>query len=504
MSNSLNYSTMVDIYESIKNKDPLDNINYIETSIKNGYFDQSKTAKVLACCLAIKNKDILEYLSLMFQQEHISLISVLKAVYILDTQRYLNQLEKKRENLVKRGAKQTKIHKIEKLIKNNTNLDEGLGKTKGFKLNGAMCRRVINYFLGELSKNQLEKYAISMSNRQWQRLADILHVTEEDFRLGWFLEWIFDESKVPEHSIVSKIRNINSEEKAIEFIKNTELEYKVIRNLFREKKISFTQTMKNLVNIDPETYIWYYEDLTTPENDKKFMGKLNNLDLGCGKLIERITTIRSLGSLDLCNSLKPVAENYLNKLKIDIGKVSILGDSSASMGIAIKTSAIIGCVVSNICNADIRLFDKEDRKLNTPRNVNEVIELINTFRTRGATAPVVSLVPYYKNKEKVDTFIVVTDEEENITSEGDGFGPYKKVYKGDTFTDLFKKYLEEVNNKVNLVYVSFTQNGVDGQMVKELKTKIPGYERLMVFKVDKNKPDLTKIDKIINYISELK
>lgn len=41
-----------------------------------------------------------------------------------------------------------------------------------------------------------------------------------------------------------------------------------------------------------------------------------------------------------------------------------------------------------------------------------------TIKTRGSTIPAASLMPFYKKKEVVKTFVVVTDEGENGQMDG--------------------------------------------------------------------------------------
>lgn len=501
----LSNNTIVDIYETLKNKETLDNILKIQEGVKENFIDNTKMAKIISCALALNDTNLLQYLSLMFQKEEISLMSVLRAVYILDTQRYLKELEKKKQKLEKTKAKHGKINNITRLINMNTNLDEGMGKTSGFKLNGSVSRRVIKYFINTLERELLEKYAISMPNRQWQRLADILHIKKSDFQLNWFSDWIFDSNKVPEDSIVFKLKNIKTQQNLLDIIDDINVDYKALRLLIEQNRIYPTDELKNKMtkDMDEKTYIWYWEELNTKQNDEKFIESIskNGIDMSCGKTIERILTIRNYGSLNMCEGLKKSANEQLNKLKVDLGKVAILGDASASMNVAIKTASIIGCVLSQVCDAEIRLFNTKDIPLPKPKNVNDVIELTKQFKANNATAPAVSLVPYYENKQKVDIFIVVTDEEENTSSTGKSNWYNKGNVDGYMFAELYKKYIEEINPSTKLVFISFTQPGVKSQMELDIYKHIPAYENLSVYKVDRNRPDLGKLEKIIHEIS---
>ena len=122
---------------------------------------------------------------------------------------------------------------------------------------------------------------------------------------------------------------------------------------------------------------------------------------------------------------------------------------------------------------------------------------MNTYKL---TAPAASLYPYYIDKKKIDVFIVVTDEEEN----GTHLGQWRSSNNGFMFAELFKKYLEEINPMTKLVFISFTNTGIKGQMENEINKVIPFYsENMLIFKFDTHRPDLTKLDKIIAQISSL-
>ena len=61
------------------------------------------------------------------------------------------------------------------------------------------------------------------------------------------------------------------------------------------------------------------------------------------------------------------------------------------------------------------------------------------------------------------------------------------------------------NSEAKLVFVSFTQPGVDGFMVTSIKEHIPGFdEKMLVFKMDTQRPDLSKLDKILTRLMEWK
>jgi hypothetical protein len=138
----------------------------------------------------------------------------------------------------------------------------------------------------------------------------------------------------------------------------------------------------------------------------------------------------------------------------------------------------------------MHLFREKDELIKeSPKNVSDVLNMMAKFQANGGTNPAASLNPYLQRKEIVKTFILVTDEEEN-----------GKI-NNQTFTDLFKQYRETVY-PANLVFVSFLKTNQDGQMVRELKNKIPGIEKdIIQFILSNKNPDLRKLDELLNTLS---
>ena len=93
----------------------------------------------------------------------------------------------------------------------------------------------------------------------------------------------------------------------------------------------------------------------------------------------------------------------------------MIGDASGSMEVAIRTSTIIASLLTAITSAKLVFFNTENRDAPyLPTNVEEALELAITTTASGGTAPAASLWPFYEKKEVVKTFIMVTDEEENV------------------------------------------------------------------------------------------
>ena len=94
--------------------------------------------------------------------------------------------------------------------------------------------------------------------------------------------------------------------------------------------------------------------------------------------------------------------------------IVVIGDASGSMEVAIRTSTIIAGLLTALTSAKLCFFNTENRYAPyLPKNIGEVVQLAVDTRAGGGTTPAASLWPFYKEKEVVKTFIMVTDEEEN-------------------------------------------------------------------------------------------
>jgi len=166
----------------------------------------------------------------------------------------------------------------------------------------------------------------------------------------------------------------------------------------------------------------------------------------------------------------------------------VLGDGSYSMDVAIRTATIIASVLTVLSQAELKFFNvRTVEPPKYPQNATDVIEVASRVAADGMTAPACALWPYYVQKKTVKFFVVVTDEIENIKFESRHY-----------FPDLFLKYYEEVY-PAKLIFVSFLENPNNkGRMVKSLEHM--GFEVLQ-FRLDGNRPDLTKLDTLLGLLS---
>lgn len=451
----------------------------------NNNFTVIELAKILVASLIRNDK---QFASCLLKDERYDLPIILKCCDILDSRRVCIQLEKKTDKI--KNIKKLGKHKA--LIANLKTLSEGII----MGLSSSKTKFIKNHWIKQLSKDRLEYMAMLYSTKHWRWIIDLLHLKPSDFQLEWFTEYIFT-NKYPNNSIVNICSSLDNKN-----IKEVLLEYKLPYEYLKLKH-------QNLLNDDIKKIIATYislADLIRHWNDFDINDIVNltyyrlingeELNMPYGELMKRIQNMREniiKSSLvnKLIDKLIDLAEFKLCNYHITIEQpIVVFGDASGSMDIAIKTSSIITSILVKLCNAKMHLFrDKDEIIEDTPKNVNDVLTMMEKFKAHNATAPVFSLLPYYIRKEVIKTFILVTDEEEN------------GKYENKDFADIFKLYREEVY-PAKLVFVSFLKNNQDGQMVKKLKQIIPGIEKdIIQFIFNSKNPDLRKLDALLNMLS---
>jgi hypothetical protein len=522
-------SNLIDHYE-YQDKQLFETIkDTLVNCFEHGICSQTTKCRILACALARKDHELIKFLML---SNVYGLKEILRTCFMLDYKRYVNQLKKKLKILEKQKNKpETKIKKTIKEIDQNEKMGQGMGSTDGFSLSGSKLRTIRKAWVQKVPKEVLEYDAMSMPLRQWQRLANMLHIRKEDFQLEWFLEYLFDNSKAPKDSMLGEFNEIK-QDNFIQFVSKYKPPYSSLRGMIKMKKLEMTDELKTLIvsYTKLDDVLWYWEELNNDDVNKEIIKKIEygeKIELNYGKLMERLLVIREKGCYQVYKKLIEIAESKLGNYKINLGNsVAVFGDASSSMDIAIKTSNIISSLLSTLCDSKLHFFNDKDKEVDPPKNVDEVIEFSNKYKASGCTAPVASLVKYYDAKIIVNTIIIVTDEEENTTTTGNwfatDFGYQTYDYqsdddqhtntednfdpaKGYSFSKLMKKYINEVNSDIRIVFITFWKSTEDGFMVKQLRKDIPMIdEKMMQFKMDLKRPDLTKLDKIIYTLSNWK
>ena len=445
-------------------------------------------ARALAAAIARHDHDLTRMMLKL--PDVFGMVEVTKALSMLDANRQLKRNEARLAKLT--DLKETKEHKV----KNSkfAKLKSTIGNLQSLKvkgsLSGAVARQIQRWTI-TIPKDELEFYALHYPKEPWKAVADLCHLNpKKHFQLDWFLPYCFG-ADAPEGSLAYQCSQL-TKENLNEVLQTVNIPYAYLKKL----KDWFDDDTKKLIatNQDLSTIIWWFEDLQCKGVNEIIETKLDageKIKFSYGKLMERIFTLRSKAPPKLVNKLMSLAETNLREISLTLeSPIAVLGDKSASMSVCVKTSNIIASLLAMICDAHINFFDnKLVEPPFYPKDVASVLELSDTIKAGCSTAPAASLLPFYEKKHKINTFIVVTDEEENTSCKS-----------GDHFDTLFTKYADEVH-KAKLVFVSFLSSQTDdGQMVKKLK-KAGFSELVQQFRFDQSRPDLTKLDHMFAVLS---
>lgn len=470
----------------------------------------SQNARVRALAAAWARHD--HKLADVFLMNRVSfgLVEVLKAVNILDAGRQIRVIEKKLKLMehYKVKVKPQKLNKHKSAINNLKAIQPKVGSASG-----AVCKH-IQRWVRKFTTDELEYIALFYPTEPWKQLADICHFNPaKDFTaLPWFLGYCFG-NDAPEGTMVHRCKAV-TQETVNNLLKEFNIPYSHIKAfssaLTTESKTKLAHTEKL------DTIIWYYEDLQCKELDAAVEKRLNDgesVSLNNGKMLERLLTIKmiregipqnrgygywnaqpqveaDLTKASFIHKLIPLAQERLEKISLSLeSPIVVIGDRSASMNVAVRTSTIIASILTVVVQAKLVFFNTENMDIpeeKMPTNVDSILEMAVNINADGGTAPAASLFPFYEKKQEIKTFIIVTDEEENT------------AFNGFRFAELYDKYYKEVY-PANLVFVSFLHNQhAKGQMVMALQAK--GYDPLQ-FKLDNQRPDMTKLDNLFGLLS---
>lgn len=480
--------------------------------------DIAQNARVRALAASWARKDHVFADSLISIRSHYTLAEVLKAVTLMDAGRAARVIEKKLKRLQcsKTKVSNKKIGALKSEHDNLLKLKPSVGSATGAVI------KHIKQWVRSFTKPELEFFALHFPTEPWKKLADICHFNPEmDFpSLPWFLKFCYGE-RAPEDSIVSSCKDL-TKGNVNELVQSFEIPFTHVKNWIRHLTDDSKKAIALREKID--TLLWYYEDLVCKSLDEVLLDRLGNghsVTLATGKLMDRLLALKMIrdgiptdpdkiyfewdwdkfpegprqqtyttdeSKAPFLKHLIEIADKNISNIRLPLeSPIVVMGDASASMEVAIKTSVIIAGILTRITSAKLVFFDEFTRDAPyLPTNMTQVLELALSTKADNCTAPAASLLPFYTNKEVVKTFIVVTDEGENEPCEG-----------GFWFADLFDKYYKEVYPS-KLVFISFLNQHTPGRMVRDLKEK--GYKP-MQFILDACKPDLTKLDHLIATLS---
>ncbi|XP_005093329.1 uncharacterized protein LOC101861104 [Aplysia californica] len=465
----------------------------------------TQNARIRALAMAWARGDTELAKTLLQLRSQFGLVEVLRAISMLDAGRQMRVLEKRMKCLQLSGNKVSpqKIGKLKSDIDNLRRIKPPIGTASG-----SVCKQVAAWVRGFTSE-ELEFCAIHFPKDPWKKLADICHLNPtKDFpSASWFLPHCFGTASPPDGSSPALCQNVTSEN-VNSLVGECEIPYSVVKQYKQHLTPESKERIAEMEKLD--TVLWYYEDLCCPQVDAVLLKRLRAKDpvnLPNGKLLERLMTILLLrrpelnqtygnsqyqgepeGEDNFFSLLIELAEPRLTSIRLSLeSPVVVIGDASSSMCVAIRTSTIIASLLTSICSAELVFFNSENIEAPfVPKTVGEMLRLAVTMKACGSTSPAASLYPYYEAKKKVNTFIMVTDEEENTNSHG------------FLFTQLYKKYCEEVH-PAYLVFVSFLRSQhAQGQMIKSLEAE--GFSPKQL-RLEGSRPDLTRLDDLFAQMS---
>eukprot|EP00742_Colponemidia_sp_Colp-10_P002000 GILJ01002135.1.p1 GENE.GILJ01002135.1~~GILJ01002135.1.p1 ORF type:complete len:641 (-),score=94.64 GILJ01002135.1:147-2000(-) len=449
-------------------------------------------ARVYAALWHCKKIDLLDRLQAL--PGVFTVVEILKAVKLLDSGRQIRALQKKLARLELNGARSKTLGKVRAQINDTSvELSEGTGAS------GALARR-IKRWTSQIPEERLEFFLMQYPAEPWQQLADICHLSPNDFKLNWFLKAIHGE-EIEGSPLVQIIKNISPS--AVDNIglllrSNPRLAdyYSTIRIKIGSTPLPADAKREFVARAPLLEVIWWYHDLHSGDETEKILeARLQSGERLADssrsnycKLMERLLFFRER-KYKFAPLFMPIVSNKLEDMDAPSTNMKsvVIGDASSSMQMAIRIASIIGSLLSVYLHADLNFFTTVNIKPPVvPRTAEDVVLVSETVKAHGATAPAASLYPYYERKEKVDLFVIVTDEEEN------------RSFQGFRFAQLFKKYLETVHESAKVMLVSLISNNTVGQMRGDLEAI--GITPLQ-FVFDKARPDLSKFDSVLGILS---
>lgn len=435
-------------------------------------------ARALAAAWARRDEDLSEQL---LAHPLWDLTAVARAVQLLDSGRKARALRRRIARLEAEGRVRPRRLGALRSTLNDLTREGEVGS-----LSGALARRVRRW-VRTLPAERLTYYALSFPLAPWQALADLCHLSPADFQLPWFLPLAFG-APPPAGSVLAACAAAQPQElPALAALH--QIPYSALRARLpaAQHPPALREAVAAYESLD--TLLWFYEELRCPATDTRIAQRLAAGEapgFGYGKLMERLFAARDLKT-PFWEGLLPVAERGVARHALSITPpVVVLGDASSSMTVAIRVATIIGSVLTVLARADLRFFNQAlIAPPRVPRAIADVLHVADQIRADGSTAPAAALWPSLERREVVQSFLVVTDEEENTACQA------------LRFDAMLARYREEVH-PAQVVFISFLDQRQPGQMVTALKQKGIPYRQ---FRLDARRPDLTKLDEILGHLS---
>ena len=212
--------------------------------------------------------------NLLIHKEWKGLPEILRACKFLDSPRKVKFLQKKIAQLQNSNSKNSLINKFQLQL---TECREFHFEDQKTSLSSSIIKRIKNW-VNKIPEKDLQFWALQMPSAPWRELSDLIHLSPNDFKLDWYLKFIYgttppqnslavvgkqihggnvkslcEEFKIPYSFIRKQIKNISID------VKQTVASYE---NIGKINKIKFFFN-KKLKKKKKEVLLWYYEELVT-------------------------------------------------------------------------------------------------------------------------------------------------------------------------------------------------------------------------------------------------
>jgi len=473
----------------------------------------SGATKARVCALFFAHKHFKEADKLLKQLSPSEVVNMIK---LLDAPRKMNATKAKLQLLESRAEQTKKADlkpnqsvqrvkaKTRKKIKFQISMLERECLSTGGVTN-AIAKRIRRYCQA-IPDHKLVFFLLNFPTEPWAQLADVVHLRPSDFALDYFLAACHGQGELPPSSLVATARDCAAADlpRLLEAHPALRRCYSYLRKRF-EGALPPAARLAVAQLAPLEDVLWFFEELHTGAGgegvERAVAARLaagepiaasGRERSSYGKLMERLLTFRKLGLADITSHIEAYADRRMAGIRLagaDKARVAVLGDCSASMEVAIETSSILGSLLSACLRAELVFFN--DRLVFpsvAPAGARDVVAVTREVRAERCTSPARALYKYYKMKQPVDLFVVVSDEEENTPCEG------------MMFADLFAKYRAEVHPRAQVFLASFLEGppGFLGKLRAALRAKGVGCRQ---FKFDRRRPDLSKLPHLLGMLA---
>jgi len=451
------------------------------------------------------------------------IVDIEKALTVLDRPRIIRQLRKKIASIERSTSKQQpqqrtgepkrKKHKVQRLqntLKETIKLMEDSSSSttnpavqelvSSSSVSGALSRK-IRQWAKTIPSDYLEYVLLELPKKSWKTVADLVHFRPSDFQVPYFLYDIYDQ-EIPNDCFVSQMREFSSYHNIAQQYPQIYKLYSYLRGRVKNENAIMIDLAQN---IDLDTFLWHYNDFHRIKECQVIMEeRLSDVPMqmimdgkksfSYGKLLACILKFRS--SPTICKCLEDIAGKRLQYLRgqydgydgNENGTIAVFGDASSSMQVAVEAATIFASMVSACLDGELSFFGSDliPSPHKKPKTVQDTMDVCKKIRANGCTNLAAALWPYYQDKTKIDTIVMVTDEYENGKTDG------------CNFAQLLKRYKEEVHAAVKFVVVRVGRGSDYFQ-----QTLNANDIKYSVIIIDQDRPDLAKFDALLGQIALL-